>query len=249
MATERIYGLIGYPLEHSFSKTYFTEKFQREHLDGCTYDNFPIPDIELFPDILKNPKLSGLNVTIPYKEQVIPYLSELDPVAREIGAVNVIRIARDNGRVICTGFNTDAYGFETSLTPLLSVKHTTALVLGTGGAAKAVIYVLNKLGMKVTLAGRTANASRIPFEQVNEKLIREHLLVVNTTPLGMHPNTEGIPPLPYHALSSDHVLYDLVYNPSETRFLLEGKKAGCKTENGLKMLHLQAEKAWETWNR
>jgi shikimate dehydrogenase len=239
------YGLIGYPLSHSFSQKYFTVKFQQEQIQDCVYENFPIPGIGEFPELLKqHTDLLGLNVTIPYKEKVLPYLSEQSDVVKAIGACNCIKIR--NGRL--TGYNTDVTGFENSLRPLLQPFHTRALVLGTGGAAKAVHYVLEKLGITFLEVSRTpATPRQISYEAIGEKEIEEHLLIINTSPVGMYPKTEECPPLPYQALTGKHYLFDLVYNPSKTLFLQKGEARGAAIKNGHDMLIIQAEESWKIW--
>lgn len=251
-------GLIGYPLSHSFSKKYFTEKFEKEDIsDAWHYALFPIESIEKLPEILRGyPNLVGLNVTIPYKEAIIPYLDSLDAEAAEIGAVNCVRIEEGHLR----GYNTDVFGFEKSLRDLINApseakesqnKSSTtplkALVLGTGGAAKAVQYVLKKMSIPFQMVSRTAKDSILGYADVTADMLSAHALVINTTPLGMTPHTEGVPPLPYEGVGAGHFFYDLVYNPAETTFLKEGKTRGAKTENGLAMLYAQAEKGWLIW--
>jgi shikimate dehydrogenase len=247
----RIFGLVGYPLTHSFSVKYFTEKFARENIADCRYQNFSIENTELFPEIIKNTAdLSGLNVTIPYKEKVIPYLNELDEPVKEIGAVNTVKIIRKDGKMILKGFNTDVYGFRESLQPLLKSHHKKALILGTGGASKAIKYVLTKLGISYISASiEELKENEIRYEQIDKKLIEESKLIIHCTPLGTYPNVNTFPTIPYNYISSDHILYDLVYNPEMTRFMSLGKEKGAAVINGLKMLHLQAEKAWEIWNK
>lgn len=242
---ERLFGLIGYPLSHSFSKGYFAEKFRKENIQDAHYDVFPIPDISLFPDLVQRAhNLRGLNVTIPYKEQVIPYLDALDPEAEAIGAVNTIKFAAGK----CTGYNSDVWGFEKSLLPLLQPYHLHALILGTGGASKAVAFVLNKLGITFRNVSRHATADILSYDQLTPELIADHKLIVNCSPLGMYPKVEECPDLPYQALGDHHLLYDLIYNPEETRFLQQGKERGAATKNGLEMLVLQAERSWQIWN-
>jgi shikimate dehydrogenase len=245
----RLFGLIGYPLSHSFSKGYFSHKFQEEAIGNCQYDNFPLEDISLLPDILKEqPNLVGLNVTIPYKEKVIPYLNEISTEAREIGAVNTIRISREGNRTLLKGFNTDVYGFMQSLQPLLKQHHESALVLGTGGASKAVIFALKKLGISYKIVSRQKLPDGFIYTELNQEVMQQHTIIINTTPLGTFPKVEELPPLPYQFLTPEHLLYDLVYNPAETAFLKQGLQQGCTLKNGLEMLHLQAEKAWSIWN-
>ena len=245
-----IYGLIGYPLGHSFSAKYFAQKFEKENIKSSEYRNFPIENIQQLPFIIKNTGgLKGLNVTIPYKQQVIQYLTEISDDAQKIGAVNTIKIENVDGKPALKGFNTDAYGFEQSLQPHLKNYHNKALVLGSGGASKAVEFVLNKLGIEYLLVSRQPQNSRqISYSQLNEDVIRDHLIVINTTPLGMFPKVEVCPEIPYNLLTSKHILYDLVYNPEETLFMTKGREMGSFAMNGLQMLHLQAEKAWEIWN-
>jgi shikimate dehydrogenase len=240
------YGLIGYPLSHSFSKKYFTEKFERESIQDHEYDLFPIDKITQLPLLLQAEiDLKGLNVTIPYKEQVIPFLDELTEVVKEIQACNCIRIL--NGKLI--GYNTDVIGFEKTLERKLSNHHQRALVLGTGGAAKAVHYVLSKKGIEYLEVSRTKVDGSITYQEIGEQVISSHTLIINTTPLGMYPNIEEAPNLPYHLLSDQHYLYDLVYNPTKTKFLLEGESRGAVIENGADMLVIQAEASWDIWNQ
>ena len=242
----RRFGLIGYPLSHSFSQQYFTEKFLREGITGCVYENYPISQVEELSMILREyTDLEGLNVTIPYKEKVIPFLSKQNEVVKTIGACNCIRI--HNGEL--SGYNTDVTGFEQSLLPFLAPHHRKALVLGTGGAAKAVHYVLNKLGIQFLEVSRNAGGiKKISYQQVTPLLLKEHLLVINTTPLGMYPETGVCPALPYEALTPQHYLFDLVYNPAETLFLHKGKQQGAVIKNGSDMLAIQAEESWKIWN-
>jgi shikimate dehydrogenase len=243
------FGLIGYPLGHSFSKKYFIEKFEKEGIGNCHYELYPIENIEKFPELVKNtPGLSGLNCTIPYKQDVKKYLNEIDDTAEKIGAVNTIKIFRDKGGFYLKGFNTDCYGFQSALKEHLATYHKNALVLGTGGSSKAVVYVLNKLGIDFKYVSRRKGDDILDYESLNEEIISNHKLIINTTPLGMSPDISGKPALPYNYISDKHYLFDLVYNPEETAFMKEGKKRGAKTKNGLEMLFGQAEKAWEIWN-
>ena len=245
----QLFGLIGYPLSHSFSKGYFAEKFQKEGIEGCLYNNYPIDNISLLPEIIKNnPALIGLNVTIPYKEKVLTYLDSISDEAKEIGAVNTIRIKRENERIILSGFNTDVYGFGESLKPLLEQHHTSALILGTGGASKAVKFALDKMGINFQQVSRNRSDNSLAYEDLTSEIIEAHKIIINTTPLGTFPKVEECPPLPYQFLGSKHLLYDLVYNPAVTAFLNHGLTHHCRIKNGLEMLHLQAEKAWEIWN-
>lgn len=239
------FGLIGYPLSHSFSKGYFTEKFAKENIVDCRYDIFPLEKIEDFTELCNtNNKLAGLNVTIPYKEKIIPFLDTLDETAANIGAVNTIKFSNNKK----TGFNSDAYGFEMSLKPLLKSHHTSALILGTGGASKAVEYVLKKLGIDYQNVSRNKSEKAIAYEEVNDSIIQQSTLIINCSPIGMYPNIDSAPNIPYQFLTDNHILYDLIYNPEETQFLKEGKQRGAQTKNGLEMLYLQAERSWEIWN-
>ena len=242
----RLFGLIGYPLGHSFSRQFFTEKFEREGRDDCRYELFPLSSIEELPALLERyPDMEGLNVTIPYKIQILAYLTAVDPAAAAIGAVNTVAI-RAGGLL---GFNTDALGFDRSLDGFLpSEFDSRALVLGTGGASRAVQFVLEKRGIPCTLVSRTPKAGMCGYEDLDLEIFNRHLLIVQTTPLGMSPDIDTSPPIPFSFLSQNHYLYDVVYNPGETLFLLNGKRSGCKVKNGLEMLYLQAESAWEIWN-
>ena len=245
------YGLIGYPLGHSFSRGYFNEKFKAEGIDA-EYLNFEIPTIDDFIEVVEsNPDLKGLNVTIPYKEQVINYLDELAPDARQIGAVNVIQIIRQpKGKVKLVGHNSDVIGFTQSIEPLLKPHHHKALVLGTGGASKAVFHGLKSLGIEPTYVSRTPKGpSYLTYSQLTPEVRAEHTVIVNTTPLGMYPKTDTCPDIPYDLLTADHLLYDVVYNPDETLFMKRGQAQGATVKNGLEMLLLQAFAAWEIWNR
>ena len=241
----RTFGLIGKKLGHSFSKKYFTEKFKRENIINCQYELFELSDIEHIETLFKKqPNLGGLNVTIPYKQEVIPFLDGLDELSTEIGAVNVIKCYKNGQK---KGFNSDCIGFSKSLESFLEDKRPQALVLGTGGASKAVIVALKKLGINSKLVSRTAQGDIISYAQVTPQLIENHQLIINTTPLGMYPNEGSFPELPYEAISKQHHLYDLVYNPEETAFMKKGLLNGAKAKNGLEMLQLQAEAAWEIW--
>jgi shikimate dehydrogenase len=247
------YGLLGYPLSHSFSRGYFTEKFSKEGIDAV-YDNFSIPSIDEFPDLLRHHhQLVGLNVTIPYKQAVIPFLNELDAEAREIGAVNVIRVERDAAGTVClTGYNSDLIGFRESIRPYveaMTVKPLRALVLGTGGASKAILFGLEQLGVAVQSVSRTPGSDCITYEDLTPGHYLDYSIVVNTTPLGMSPNVGTLPPLDYAQIGPDHLLFDAVYNPEKTIFLQKGEERGATIKNGLEMLHLQAEAAWKIWNR
>lgn len=243
------YGLIGYPLTHSFSKRFFTEKFEKEKIDA-TYENFEIESISRVPEIVKtNPDLIGLNVTIPYKEKVIPFLDELEEAAEKVGAVNTVKINHKEDSVFLKGFNTDTYGFEASLKPLLKTHHTKALILGTGGASKAIKFVLNKLGIGFLSASiEELKEDEIRYEDIDQKMMEERLLIINATPLGTYPKTETFPPIPYEYISEKHLLFDLVYNPEETQFMKKGKEKGAAVKNGYEMLLQQALKSYEIWN-
>lgn len=241
----RIFGLLGKNIDYSFSRNYFSEKFKMQAIDA-EYRNFDIAQISEFESILNTYQISGLNVTIPYKQQVIPFLDHLDHDAREIGAVNTIKFLK-NGTLY--GYNTDYVGFMESIKPYLSSKHQNALILGTGGASKAIAYALELLGIDYQYVSRTASENCISYAEVDASLLRSHKVIINCTPLGTHPNIEASPELPYEYLSTDHLAYDLVYNPSETQFMKLAMKYGARATNGLRMLEIQAEKAWEIWNR
>ena len=244
-------GLIGYPLKHSFSIGYSNEKFQAENIDA-EYVNFEIPRIEDFMEVIEeNPNLCGLNVTIPYKEQVIPYLDELDKDTAKIGAVNVIKIIRPSkGKIKLVGYNSDIIGFTQSIEPLLQPHHTKALILGTGGASKAVYHGLANLGIRSTFVSRTKKSDNIlTYSELTPEIMQEHTVIVNTTPLGMYPKVDFCPDIPYDQLTPNHLLYDLLYNPSETLFMKKGMERGATVKNGLEMLLLQAFAAWEIWHK
>ena len=259
------YGLIGHPLGHSFSKAYFTEKFEKEGLD-CEYQNFDLKEISLIqPLVADHPDLKGFNVTIPYKEAVIPYLNEIDETAKEIGAVNTVKVL-PNGQL--KGFNTDVIGIEdtlwglrdalkgTSVTPeggyVVPLGHLSkpclTLILGTGGASKAIQYVLKKHHLPYHLVSRDPNKGHFTYETLSPEIIKKHLLIINATPVGMAPNIDESPAIPYEALTAQHILFDLIYNPEETQFLRNGKAKGAQTINGLTMLYAQAKASWEIWN-
>lgn len=246
MAAAQRYGLIGYPLGHSFSERYFAGKFVREGITGVEYRNFPLESIESLPGMLASqPDLRGFNVTIPYKEAIIPYLDELDDESQAIGAVNCVRI--DGGRLY--GYNTDAYGFRVALLDLIGEERPAALVLGTGGSSKAVRYALRKLEIDYLTVSRTAHPGGLTYRDLNEQIMASHRLIVNTTPLGMAPNLGSFPNLPYQYLAPGHFLFDLVYNPPITQFLAYGAEHGAATRNGYDMLVAQAEKSWEIWTQ
>ena len=249
----RQFGLIGYPLSHSFSQKFFTEKFLQENIINVKYDNFPIASIESFAGLWKeNPNLEGLNVTIPYKKEVIPFLDHSSAVVQEIHACNCIR--KFNNELY--GYNTDVIGFEKSLLPFLQPHHTHALILGTGGASAAVQWVLQKLNIQFQLVSRNTNTieantemkASLSYDQLAASVIESHTLIINTSPLGMYPNTNEAPPIAYEGITAQHHLYDLVYNPIETLFMKNGLEKGATVQNGLAMLHIQAEESWAIWN-
>jgi shikimate dehydrogenase len=248
----KLFALIGYPLTHSFSKKYFTEKFEKERISGCRYELLELPNYQDFPQLIaQNPDLVGLNVTIPHKQNVIPFLDELDTAsAARVGAVNTIKVL-PNGRL--KGYNTDYYGFRLSLEQWLSSLNVLpeslkALVLGNGGAAKAVFAALDDLQIPYQIVSRQASTSSITYNDLTEELLSQHQLIVNTSPVGTYPKVDEYPAIPYEYLTEKHLLYDLVYNPAETRFLKKGEEQNAHIHNGLQMLILQAEKAWEIWN-
>ena len=238
------FGLLGKNISYSFSKGYFSEKFKELALDNYSYVNFDIDSIEKFPALLSD-HITGMNVTIPYKEQIIPYLDELDTVAKKIGAVNTIKIS--NGKLI--GYNTDVFGFENSLKPLLKKHHKNALILGTGGASKAIRFVLDKLAINFLVVSRNPKGNQISYQDISKSLLNTNTLIVNCTPVGTFPNINAFPEIPYQYITNKHILYDLIYNPEKTRFLIKGEVQGATIYNGLKMLELQAEKSWKIWNR
>lgn len=244
-----LYGLIGFPLGHSFSQDYFNQKFEAEGIDA-RYVNFEIPEIEDFHHVIAdNPSLAGLNVTIPYKQQVINLLDEMDPEAAEIGAVNVIKFIRRNGRLTLKGYNSDCIGFRDSIAPLLTDERNRALVLGTGGAASAVSYALRSLGVKVQPVSRSSRPGVLTYSELTEEIMSTHKIIVNTTPLGMYPHIDECPDIPYKMLTPEHLCYDLLYNPDITLFMKRSEEAGAETKNGLEMLLLQAFAAWNIWQR
>lgn len=250
------YGLIGCPLGHSFSRKFFTEKFEKEGLDA-QYQNFELPGIEELPGIVKRtPDLRGLNVTIPYKQQVMPYLDDISPEARAIGAVNVVKVEHIDGfdghaakGVRLTGYNSDVIGFVDSIRPLLQPHHSKALILGTGGASKAIHYGLTeKLGLDTLFVSRTARDGVITYPEVTPEVLHEYEVIVNCSPVGMHPHVDECPDLPYEAMTARNLLYDLVYNPEQTLFMKKGATQGATVKNGLEMLILQALASWKFWN-
>lgn len=244
----KIYGLIGYPLTHSFSQNYFNQKFRNENIDA-EYVNFEIPDIgDLMEVISENPNLHGLNVTIPYKEQVIPYLDEIDEDAAQIGAVNVIKFIRNKNSVIFKGYNSDIIGFCDSIAPLLTPNRNKALILGTGGAAKAVYHGLKKLGVEPIYVSRNKQEGMLTYGELSNDIMAEYKVIVNTTPLGMYPRMDECPNIPYQCLTKEHLCYDLLYNPDVTLFMKRAEENGAEVKNGLEMLLLQAFAGWNIWN-
>ncbi len=242
------YGLIGYPLEHSFSISYFNQKFADEGIDA-QYENFEIKSIESLMEVIdSHPDLKGLNVTIPYKEKVIPFLDSMSPEAVAIGAVNVIRVSHENNKITLKGFNSDVIGFTKSIEPMLEKIHRKALILGTGGASKAVNYGLRNLGLETIFVSRYQRPGTIQYKDITPDIIKEYNVIVNCTPCGMYPHTDECPDLPYDHMDNHTVLYDLIYNPDETLFMKKGAAHGANTKNGLEMLLLQAFASWEFWN-
>ena len=242
------YGLIGFPLKHSFSRQFFNNKFESESI-VAEYVNFEIPDLKEFKNIVAdNKELCGLNVTIPYKEQIIPYLDSLAN-AKEIEAVNVIKFDRSKGKLSLIGYNSDIMGFQDSIEPILKEHHTKALILGTGGASKAVFHGLKNLGIESKFVSRTKEKGDLTYNDLTPEIMEEYTVIVNTTPIGMYPNDNEAPEIPYKLLNNKHLLYDLLYNPNITRFMVYGKEQGATVKNGLEMLLLQAFHAWEIWNK
>ena len=247
-----IYGLIGYPLGHSFSKKFFTEKFEKEGLSDHQYLNFEIESIDLFPSIFqKHPDIKGLNCTIPYKQLVMLYLDEIDEETKLVGAVNTIKPVYTSEGLKLKGFNTDIIGFERSLKPMLSTRHTHALILGTGGASKAIKHILTKLDIDYISASIEDELfdNEIRYNKIDQKIMEERLIIINATPLGTYPKIDNCPSIPYEYITADHVLFDLVYNPEITLFMKKGLEKGAQVKNGLEMLHGQAIASWEIWNR
>ena len=247
LETQKKFGLLGKDISYSFSKKYFTEKFSHELFEDCSYENFDIPTIEEFPTILKNnTDLKGLNVTIPYKEAILPYLDTLSEKAFKIGAVNVIRFTKKGN---LKGYNSDWYGFKKALEPLLQPHHKKALILGTGGAAKAVAFALEQMGILYTYVSREASENAIDYNRINTTTFDNYHIIINCTPVGTSPNTKEFPPIPYQFFTEKHIAFDLIYNPEETQFLKKAKKKGAVVKNGYEMLVFQAEKAWKIWNK
>ena len=248
MSRKELFGLVGYPLGHSFSESFFNNKFNSEGIDA-QYLNFEIPNINEFRNIINtNTNLRGLNVTIPYKEQVISYLDDIDITASEIGAVNVVKFIRNGNNLILKGFNSDVIGFCNSLKPLLKPHHTHALVLGTGGAAKAITHGLKSLGIEPIYVSRTKKDGVLTYNELTPGIIEKYQVIVNTTPAGMYPHVDTCPDIPYHLLTPQHLCYDVVYNPEVTLFMKKSQEQGAMVKNGLEMLILQALAAWEIWN-
>lgn len=242
------YGLIGFPLGHSFSKSFFNEKFQNEGIDA-EYINFEIKGIDELPEVLAtNPELRGLNVTIPYKEKVLSFLDYISVEARAIGAVNVIRVDHKGDDVLLKGYNSDVIGFTKSIEPLLETFQKKALILGTGGASKAINYGLKSLGLETVLVSRFERPGTIQYKDITPDVVKEYNVIVNCTPSGMFPHYDECPDLPYEALDNHNLLYDLIYNPDETLFMKKGRERGAQTKNGLEMLLLQAFASWDFWN-
>ena len=243
------YGLIGYPLGHSFSISYFNQKFKDEDIDAV-YENFEIPSIDLLPEVLdSNPELRGLNVTIPYKQKVMEFLDNISPEARAIGAVNVIKVIHEGKKIRLKGYNSDVIGFTQSIEPMLEKRyHKKALILGTGGASKAIDYGLKSLGLETVFVSRYERPETIQYDKITPEVVKEYNVIVNCTPVGMYPHTEECPLLPYEAMDNHTILYDLIYNPDETMFMKRGAQYGANVKNGLEMLLLQAFASWEVWH-
>jgi shikimate dehydrogenase len=240
------FGLIGKTLKHSFSKNYFTQKFAEQHITDCSYENFELQSIKELPALIQNyPEIKGLNITIPYKEEILPFLNQKNEIVEGIGACNCIKI--EAGKTY--GYNTDVIGFKNSLQPYLLPHHKCALVLGSGGASKAVQYALKELNINYLIVSRHKKFNQVGYEDLGKDVIEGHQLIINTTPLGMHPNVQDDPPIPYEYISSQHLLYDLIYNPPKTKFLEKGEQQGAKIINGNEMLIIQAEESWKIWNR
>lgn len=241
-------GLIGFPLSHSFSQKYFNNKFSKEHIVDFQYLNFQIQSLEQLDEILNNnPELIGLNVTVPFKREIISFLDDMDETALEVGAVNTIKITKKNDKQFLKGYNTDITGFKKSLVPLLKEHHKNALILGTGGAASAVAFVLKKLNIEHKFVSRNKERKILHYSDLTEDLIRTNTLIINTTPVGTFPRTEEYPEIPYFAITPHHLLYDLIYNPVESQFLRKGKKREAAVKNGQEMLEIQAEESWKIW--
>jgi len=241
------FGLVGFPLTQSFSQKYFSQKFEKEGR-SAQYKNFEIDSIGEFPEIFDDSTIKGLNVTIPYKERVMPFVDELDPIAEKVGAVNVIKVSDKNGKLYLKGYNSDVFGFEESIKKYLKPNHTHALILGSGGASKAVRYVLKELGICFSIVSRRLKTDWLTYDLLTPELVKANQLIINTTPLGMFPNVEGFPNIPYQAITANHFVFDLIYNPEQTLFMKKCMDNGAVAVNGYEMLVKQAEKAWEIWN-
>lgn len=246
MTAKKQFGLIGKNIDYSFSKKYFSEKFEKEKLDNHSYQNFDIQSVFEITQIIKNPNLVGLNVTIPYKEEIIPFLDTISKKAKKIGAVNTIKILK-KGKL--KGYNTDFFGFQKSLSNLINENHKKALILGTGGASKAVAFALKKLGIQYSFVSQKNKSNFLAYEELNETIFQEYQIIINCTPLGTFPNLNSCPNIPYNFINNSHIAFDLVYNPEETTFLKKAKQNGAMTKNGMEMLVFQAEKAWKIWNK
>ena len=245
----RKFGLIGYPLGHSFSKKYFTEKFLKDHIMDCSYENYPLENLDAFRELISSEKdLYGLNITIPYKSDIIRFLDVIDPEAKEVGAVNVINIKRSTNQIKLYGYNSDVTGIRDTLLPFIGDRVTNAVVLGTGGSSRAVCHVLKKSGIKAALVSRNKKPGVLVYAEIDKAVLEHTQIIINTTPLGMFPNVSGLPDISYKDLNRNHILFDLVYNPEITSFLKRGEVQGCTIISGIRMLHSQAEKSWEIWN-
>ena len=245
----RKFGLIGYPLGHSFSQKYFTEKFSRGNINDCSYDNYPLKHIELLPGLISgNPELCGLNVTIPHKTAVLNFIDVMEPSIDEIGAANVLKFKRTGNDITVYGFNTDVTGIRDSITPYLRDNIKNVLILGTGGSSKAAAYTMKTLGLNVTIVSRSGKDDILSYCDLSPDHLRNTDIIINTTPLGMYPDTSAKPEIDYKLLNEKHILFDFVYNPEYTSFLKAGKERGCTIITGLKMLYSQADRSWEIWN-
>jgi shikimate dehydrogenase len=245
----RKFGLIGYPLGHSFSKKYFTQKFSEENISDCSYENFPLESLDKFHDLLmENPDLCGLNVTIPYKTEILKFVDYKDIMIDEIGAVNVLKIGRDRGKIRISGYNSDITGIRDSILPFKTENVRNAMILGSGGSARAVAWTLDDMGINHSIISRSRKRGTIAYSDITREMIKGVQLIINTTPLGMYPGVETRPELNYNFLDESHILFDLVYNPEMTLFLRSGQERGCKIITGLKMLYSQADRSWEIWN-
>ncbi len=246
----RQFGIIGFPLAHSFSEKYFTEKFSREKIADCEFKPYPLKSIEEFPELIKNNRFTGLSVTVPYKQSIIPFLTKMDDEAAAVGAVNSVRFEYKGKQIISTGYNTDVWGFTTLMTKVRMPKQLKALILGSGGAASAVAYVLQKKGIDYNIISRKPSSNIvINYNELNQEMMLEHNLIINATPVGMFPNVKKYPDIPIQCITPDHVCIDLIYNPARSSFLKISEKQGARILNGLAMLHAQADRSWEIWNK